>query len=149
MSIAKKKTSKRAIRKSPKGKYPRGFVVPESQIRDLAINLRVGEAQDVGMCLLVIGEAARAIAQDKTQSDKLNLRLIKQVASEEGCKPARRIIEAIIAALDHGAEGIYAASLTISRFLEFAFGFAPDPRVAQRLYKARLSKIGQAAKRSK
>ncbi|MEK6407969.1 MAG: hypothetical protein AABN34_13490 [Acidobacteriota bacterium] len=108
------------------------------------MNLRIGEAHAAGMCLLVIGEAIKGIVEDKTESREIHVLLIKQIESEEGCRPIQCLIEAIIAAIGQGAEGIYATCLTITRFLEFAFEYQPDPSVAERLYKNALSKMRQA-----
>ena len=139
-----KKRSKRATSDALKKKYSQPYVVPENSIRDLALNLRVGEAHDAGMCLLVSGEAVRAIVEDNTDSRELNLRLIKRIVGGEECKPIQRMVEAINASIGQGAEGIYASCMTITRFLEFAFEYQPDPRVAERLYKNELSKIRRA-----
>ncbi len=139
--IITKKGSKKATGESLKEKSSQGYVVPEAELWDLAQNLRVREAHDAGMCLLVIGEAVKAIVKDKTDSGGLNLRVIKQVAVGEKCRPIQPIVEAIIAAIGQGAEGIYAACLTITRFLEFAFEYPPDPSVAERLYKNELRAI--------
>lgn len=116
------------------------YVVPETTIRDLALNLRVGQAHDAAMCLLIIEEAVRAI-ESKTGNRELNLRLIERIITEEECRPIRRIVEAIITAVGQDAEGIYSSCLTITRFLEFTFGYQPDPTVAERLYKNELTKI--------
>ncbi|MEK6300865.1 MAG: hypothetical protein AABO41_09100 [Acidobacteriota bacterium] len=150
MSI--KEGRKRASAKSPRRKYPEGFVVPESEIRELASSLRIREAQDAALCLLVINEAAKAIGAAQThQADngELNLLLIKQMAREEECRRIRRIIKAIIAAIEQGAEGVLAARLTITCFIEFAFEYMPDPGVAARLYNGKLSKIRQEAQSSR
>ncbi|MEK6289324.1 MAG: hypothetical protein AABO57_26730 [Acidobacteriota bacterium] len=138
-----KEPRRSASSKSLREKYPKGFVLPESEIQELVFNLRVGEAHAAAMWLLVIGEAVKAIVEDKTESRReTNVRLIKQIESEEGCRPIQCLIEAIIAAIEHGAEGIYAACLTITRFFEFAFEYPPDHSMASRLYKNKLSKIG-------
>ncbi|MEK6287875.1 MAG: hypothetical protein AABO57_19320 [Acidobacteriota bacterium] len=147
--MSMKEPSKRAISESLEEKYSEPYVVPETTIRDLILNLRIGEAHDAALCLLVIGEAVKAIVKDKTKSRELNLRLIKQIADEEKCRPIDSIIEAIIAAIGQGAEGIYATSLTITRFLEFAFEYQPDPSEAERLYKNEFGKIKRAAQRSR
>ena len=147
MSI--KERSKRANSESLKEKNFEPYVVPETTIRDLVFSLRIGEAHDAAMCLLVIGEAVKAIVKGKTKSREPNLRLIKQIAEEEKCRPIQRIIEAIIAALEHGAEGIYAACLTITRFLEFAFEYQPDQSGVERLYKNKLRTIKKASLSSK
>lgn len=147
MTIAKKK-ARRSNSESLEGSNPQPYVVPETAIRDLVFNLRIGEAHDAATCLLVIGEALKGLVRDKTETGELNLRLIKQMAAEEKCRPIQRIIEAIVAALEHGAEGIYAACLTITRFLEFAFEYQPDQGGAERLYKNKLNKIRHATQGS-
>jgi hypothetical protein len=149
MTIAKKK-ARRSNSESLEGSspQPQPYVVPETAIRDLVSNLRIGEAHDAATCLLVIGEALKGLVRDKTETGELNLRLIKQMAAEEECRPIQRIIEGIVAALEHGAEGIYAACLTITRFLEFAFEYQPDQRGAERLYKNKLNKIRHATQGS-
>ena len=144
MSI--KEGSKRASAKLPKRKYPKGIVVPESEIRDLAANLKIRDAQEAALCLLVIDHAAQAIEAKETDNGELNLRLIKQMAGDEKCRRTRRIIKAMIAAIEQGAEGIVAARMTITCFIEFAFEYMPDPGMAARLYNGKLSKIRQAAK---
>ena len=144
MSITKK-ASKSASSKSLKRNYPKGLVLPEREIRDLAGNLRIREAQRAAMCLLIVDKAARAISVDKTESDELNLRLIKERAGEEKCRRVRRLIRAIIAALDHGADGMYAARLTITRFIELAFENQPDPNRAEGPYNKKLSKLRRTA----
>ena len=144
-----KKGSKSANTKALKEKHPKGFVVPETEIRDLVANLRIGEAHDVALCLLVIGEAVKAIVEDKTGNRELNLRLIEHIANKEKCRPVQRIIEAILAAVEQGADGIYAACLTITRFLEFAFEYQPDASLAEHQYKNELSKIRRATQTSK
>jgi hypothetical protein len=77
------------------------------------------------------------------------LRLIKQMAGEEKCRRTRRIIKAMIAAIEQGTEGVVAARMTITCFIEFAFEYMPDPGIAARLYNGKLSKIRQAAKSSR
>ena len=146
--MSMKEQSRSASSKSLTEKYPEGFLLPESEIEDLVLNLRIGEAHAAAMCLLVIGEAIKAIVQDKTESRETNVRLIKQMESEEECRPIQRIVEAIIVAIGQGAEGIYATCLTITRFLEFAFEYQPDQSGAERLYKNKLSKIRQATQTS-
>lgn len=144
--------SKRASAKSPRRKYPNGFVVPESEIRELAHNLKIREAHDAALCLLVINEAAKAISSPRARrsdNGKLNLLLIRQLAREEKCRRIRQIIKAMIAAIEHGAEGVLAARLTITCFMEFAFEYMPDPDTAARLYNGKLSKIRQAAQSSR
>ncbi|MEK6411051.1 MAG: hypothetical protein AABN34_29365 [Acidobacteriota bacterium] len=136
-----KEPSGSASRKSLREKYAKGYLLPESEIQELVFNLRIREAHAAAMCLLVIGEAIKAIVEDKTGSRETNVRLIKQIESEEGCRPIQCLIEAIIAAIGQGAEGIYATCLTITRFLEFAFEYPPDHSMASRLYKNKLSKI--------
>ena len=131
--------------KSLREKYPNDLLLPESEIQELVFNLRIGEAHAAGMCLLIIGEAVRSIVEDKPERRETNVRLIKGIESEEECRPIQPIIKAIIAAIEQGAEGIYAACLTITRFLEFAFEYPPDHSMASRLYKNKLSKIRQAA----
>jgi hypothetical protein len=101
------------------------------------------------MCLLVIGEAVKSIVSNKTASRELNLRMIKQLARRDECRPIKPLVEAIVVALGQGAEGIYATSLTITRFLEFAFEFAPDQGTAERLYQESLRKLSQAPRRSR
>ena len=135
-----RKLSKRATSGYKREKYSQPYVLPETAIRELALNLRIGQAHDAAMCLLIIEEAIRAI-ENKTESRELNLRLIERIIIEEKCRPIQRIVEAIIIAIGQGAEGLYASCLTITRFLEFAFGYQPDPNVAERLYKTELSKI--------
>ena len=120
--------------------YSQPYVVPETAIRDLALNLRVGQAQDASMCLLIIEEAVRAI-ENKTGARDLNFRLIEQIVSQEQCRPIQPIVQAILSSIGQGTEGIHASCLTITRFLEFAFGYQPDPNVAERRYKVELSKI--------
>ncbi|MEK6304626.1 MAG: hypothetical protein AABO41_28415 [Acidobacteriota bacterium] len=130
--------------KPPRRKYPKGFVVPESEIRELAANMKIREAQDAALCLLVINEAAKAIGAAREQqadNGEVNLLLIKQIALEEKCRRIRRIIKAMIAAIERGAEGVLAARLTITCFIEFAFEYMPDPDIAARLYNGKLSKI--------
>jgi hypothetical protein len=148
MSMTRRR-SERVTSESLIEKYSQPYVVPEAAIRDLALNLRIGEAHDAAMCLLVIGEAITAVVKDQTESGELNLRLIQQMAGAEKCRPIQRIVEAIIAAIGQGAEGIYASCLTITRFLEFAFEYQPDPRVAERLYKNELSRIRRATQSSR
>src|SRR6476660_4687627 len=140
-----RKLTKRATSNYLREKYSQPYVLPETAIRDLALNLRVGEAQDAAMFLLVIEEAVRAI-ENKTDSRELNLRLIERIVTEEKCRPIHRIVEAIIAAIGQGTEGVYGSCLTITRFLEFAFGYQPAPNVAERLYKSELSKIRRRTK---
>ena len=148
MTMAKKKKARSSNSESLEGSNQQPYVVPETAIRDLVSNLRIGEAHDAATCLLVIGEALKGLVRDKTETGELNLRLIKQMAAEEKCRPIQRIIEAIIAVLEHGAEGIYAACLTITRFLEFAFEYQPDQRGAERLYKNKLNEIRHATQGS-
>ena len=100
----------------------------------MVFNLRIGEVHAAAIWLLVIGEAIKAIVQDKTESRETIVRLLKQIESEEECRPIQRTVKAIIAAIEQGAEGIYAACLTITRFLEFAFEYPPDHSMASRLY---------------
>ncbi|MEK6322098.1 MAG: hypothetical protein AABN33_10480 [Acidobacteriota bacterium] len=144
MSIARK-GRKSASSKSLNRNYPKGLVLPEREIRDLAGNLRIREAQRAAMCLLIVDKAARAISEDKTESGEVNLRLIKEMADEEKCRQIRRIIRAIIAAIEHGADGVYAARLTITRFIELAFENQPDPNRAEGPYNNKLRKIRRAA----
>ena len=144
MSITKK-GSKSASGKSLKRNYPKGLVLPESEIGELAGSLRIREAQRAAMCLLIVDKAARAIGEDKTESGELNLRLIKEMAAEEECRQIRRIIKAIIAAIGHGAEGIDAAHLTITRFIELAFENHPGSDSAEGPYNNKLRKIRRAA----
>ncbi len=146
--MSMKEPSRSASSKSPREKYPRGFLLPESEIEELVFNLRIGEAHAASMRLLVIGEAVKAIVQDKTESRETNVRLIMQMESDEECRPIQRIVEAIIVAIGQGAEGIYATCLTITRFLEFVFGYEPDPSEAERLYKNELRKIKRGAQLS-
>jgi hypothetical protein len=148
MSMTRKRSA-RPTSESLLANYSKPYVVPETAIRDLALNLRIGEAHDAAMSLLVIGEAIRAIVEDKTETRELNLRLINRIAGAEACRPIRRIVEAIVAAIGQGAGGIYASCLTITRFLEFAFEYLPDPSVAERLYKTELSRIRRAPQGSR
>lgn len=127
MNVARNKARK-SISESLGGRNPQQYVVPESEIRDLAANLRIGQARDVGMCLLVINLAARTTGAGQGESAELSLRLIRQIAEEDKCRPIQRLIKAIIAAFAQGAEGRFRASLTITRFLEFAFEFVPDQK---------------------
>ncbi|MEK6302499.1 MAG: hypothetical protein AABO41_17445 [Acidobacteriota bacterium] len=146
MSI--KERSKRTSAKSPRRKYPDGLVVPESEIRELAHNLKTREAHDAAVCLLVIDEAAKAIDaphSERADNGGLNLLLIKQMAREQECRRVRRIIKAMIAAIEQGIEGVRAARLTTTCFIEFAFEYMPDREIAARLYHGKLSKIRQAA----
>jgi hypothetical protein len=140
-----KKASKSASSKPRKRNYPKGLVLPERELRDLAGNLRIREAQRGAICLLIVDKAARAISEGQTESGELNLRLIKEMAVEEKCRQIRRIITAIIAAIEHGAEGVHAARLTITRFIELAFENQPDPNVAGDQYNNKLRKIRRAA----
>jgi hypothetical protein len=135
-----RKRSKRTTSDYLREKYSQPYVVPENAIRDLALNLRVGQAHDAALGLLIIEEALRAI-ENKTESRELNLRVIERIVTEEKWRPIQRIVEAIITAIGQGDEGIYASCLTITRFLEFTFGYQPDLGVAERLYKSELSKI--------
>jgi hypothetical protein len=144
MTIARKKARK-SNSESLEGRDPQQYVVPESEIRELVGNLRIREAQRAAMCLLIVDNAARAIGEDKTESGELNLRLIKEMAAEEECRQIRRIIKAIIAAIGHGAEGIDAARLTITRFIEFAFENHPGSDSAEGPYNNKLRKIRRAA----
>lgn len=144
MSIPKK-GSKSARSKSLKRNYPKGLVLPESEIRELAGNLRIREAQRAATCLLIVDRAARAIGKDETENDELNLRLIKEMVDEEQCKQIRRMIKAIHAAIGHGADGVDAARLTITRFIELAFENHPDPNRAEGSYNNKLRKIRRAA----
>jgi hypothetical protein len=147
--MSMKEPSRSASSKSLREKYPKGFLLPESEIEDLVFNLRIGEAHAAAMWLLLIGEAIKAIVRDKTESRETIVRLIKQIESEEECRPIQRIIKATIAAIEQGAEGIYAACLTITRFLEFAFEYPPDHSLASRLYKNKLSKLRQETQSSR
>ena len=147
--MSMKEPGKSASSKSLRQKYPKGLLLPESEIRELVFDLRIGEAHAAAIWLLVIGEAIEALVRDKTESRETIVRLIKQIESEEKCRPIQRVIKATIAAIEQGAEGIYAACLTITRFLEFAFEYPPDHSMALRLYKNKLSKIRQATQSSK
>jgi len=144
MSIPKK-GSKSARSKSLKRNYRNGLVLPESEIRELAGNLRIREAQRAAMCLLIVDKAAREIGKERKKSDELNLRLIQEMAGEDDCKRIRRMIKAIIAAVGVGAEGIEAARLTITRFIELAFENHPDPEQAEGSYNNKLRRIRRAA----
>lgn len=144
MSITKK-ASKSASSKSQERNYRKGLVLPEREIRDLAGNLRLREAQRAAICLLIVKKAARAISEGKTESGDLNLRLIKEMAMEEKSRQIRRIITAIIAAIEHSAEGAFAARLTITRFIELAFETQPDPDMVEDQYNNKLRKIRRAA----
>ena len=88
---------------------------------------------------------ARAIGRDKTETDVLNLRLIKEMAAEAECRQIRRMINAIVAAIGHGADGIGAARLTITRFIELAFESHPDPGRAEGPYYNKLRTLRRAA----
>ena len=147
MSI--KEGRKRASAKSQKGRYPKRMVVAEREIRELAAHMKIREVRDAALCLLIIDEAARAIGAQERDAGKLNLRLIKQMAGEEKCTRVRRVIKAMIAAVEQGAEGVLAARLTITCFMDFAFEYVPGPGVAARLYKSKLSRIRQAAQSSR
>lgn len=135
-----KKRSTRATGDFLTEKSSQQYLIPETAIRELARNLSVGQAHDAAMCLLVIEEAVRSI-ENRSESRDLNLRLIKRIVTTEGCRPIQSIVEAIIDAIGQGAEGMYASCLTITRFLEFAFGYQPDQSRAERLYKSELRKI--------
>ncbi|MEK6301047.1 MAG: hypothetical protein AABO41_10025 [Acidobacteriota bacterium] len=114
--------------------------------------MKTREAQDAALCLLVIDEAAKAINAPRGQqagNGKLNLLLIKQMAREAQCKRIRRIITAMIAAIEQGVEGVRAVRLTTTCFIEFAFEYMPDREIAARLYNGKLSKIRQAAQSSR
>jgi hypothetical protein len=139
MSETRKRT-KRTSSTYLREKYSQPYVVPEPTIRDLALNLRVSQAHDAAMCLLIIEEAVRSI-ENRTESRELNLQLIEQLATEEKCRPIQHIIEAMVAAIRTGPEGLYASCLTITLFLEFTFGYQPDPSVAKGLYRIELSRI--------
>jgi len=139
-----RKRSETSISEALAETYNRSYVVPESAIRDLALNLRIGEARDAGMSLLIIGEALRAIAEDRTGSLELNLLIIKRMVAAEECRPIQRLVEAIVAAIGRGPRGTYASCLTITRFLEFAFEYLPNPSVAERMYKTELNRIRRA-----
>src|SRR6059058_4554000 len=70
MSITKK-ARKSASSKSRKRNYPKGLVLPEREIRDLAGNLRIREAQRAALCLLIVDKAARAISDGKAENGEL------------------------------------------------------------------------------
>lgn len=140
-----KKRSKRATTKSSKQKHPTRFVLPENEIQDLALNLPIREAHKAALCLLIIDLAAKAVEEERPASGELDLRLIRQMVEEEECRPIQRLIKAIIAAVEQGAEGASVARLTITRFLEFAFEYTPDRGMAEAVYDSRLSKISRAS----
>ena len=141
-----KKTTQRATTKSSKRKHLKRFVLPENELRDLALGLPIRQAHKAALCLLIIDVAATAAAEDKTAAGELNLRLIRQMVEEEKCRPIQRLIKAIISAVvEQGAEGAYAARLTITRFLEVAFEYTPDRGTAQDLYDSKLSKLRRAS----
>lgn len=142
MSMKEQSTSARSKSLALRRKYPKGLLLPESEIQELVFNLRVGEALAAGMRLLVIEEAVKAIVED-AQGRETNVRLISKMEREEECRPIQRMIEAIILATEQGAEGRDAACLTITRFLEFAFGYPPDHGLASRLYTNKLRIIRQ------
>lgn len=140
-----KKRSKRATTKSTKRKHPTRFVLPEKELRDLALNLPIREAHKAALCLLIIEIAAKAVEEESPASGELDLRLIRQLVAEENCRPIQRLIKAIIAAVEQGAEGACVARLTITRFLEVAFEYTPDRGMAQVVYDSRLSKLRRAS----
>jgi hypothetical protein len=148
MSMTRKR-SEGSIRESLAETYNQSYVVPEAAIRDMAHNLRIGEAHDAAMSLLIIAEAVKAIVEDRRESLELNLRIIKRMVGAAECRPIHRLGEAIIAAIGRGPRGTYASCLTITRFLEFAFGYLPDPSVAERLYKNELSRIRRTTQSKK
>ncbi|HXG94049.1 MAG TPA: hypothetical protein VNN73_17025 [Blastocatellia bacterium] len=148
MNISQKKAHKANNPTSRKKKYAGRFLLPEREIRDLAVNLRIRDARSAAICLMVVDKAIRAIGEGKEENGELVMRLVKQVADEKKCKPVRRIIRLIPAAVARGTEGISAACITITCFLEYAFGYLPDDKMAESLYRNKLNRLRRATQSS-
>jgi len=108
--------------KSPQGKDPQKYVVPECEIRDFIGSLSVLEVSNVAAQFQVVADLTSGAFEERIdQLDESDLSLIKRIAGEDNGVHYKRLMTAIIAGVGQGRHGINAAHLTARRAVEFAF----------------------------
>ena len=128
-------------------KYDDEYVVAEDRIEELVGNLRQRDLIDMGALMLAVFVATHMQREGKL--DEVALRLIRSVAAMKRGNRYRSIMEAIIGAVEQGAEGVEAARATARRAIEFAFDCTPDDAFLRSRYESLLisEKTSQNPKR--
>jgi len=134
MSIPENNSSKKKLELLG-ARYLGEAVVSESEIHDFIRSLRVGDWDSFAARMQVVVDAATALIETEAgEIDKSNLKLIKRVASESTDKGYQRIMNAIIAAIEQGPEGIKSARKTATIGVDQVFIWTPEYFYALKQY---------------
>jgi len=133
MNISQKK-ARAAINPWPWRSHPHGYVVPESEIRELVGNQLLKNLNDFAARMQVIVEATTCtysaahfrevatLAKDRlTEAD---VRLIRRVAGQDRGRQYQRLMRAILDAIDQGPEGIRAVRRSAALAVRLAFAWS-------------------------
>jgi hypothetical protein len=115
MSIPEKK-SRRATHRPNSRKYPGGYVVPEQLILDFVADQRIRDVDELEAQMWAIQDAAQALL--KGRSRRTHLGRIRRVATKSRDPQFKQLMSAILAAVEDGEHGIWAASTTAVRIVE-------------------------------
>ena len=132
-------------------------LVPETEIRAFAENLRIRETQTVFARLFVVTLAALELMQNRNQGKSNNalLMLIKRVAREDKDKRYRHMMDEIVVSLSSDKQGeewmrgFESAFMTLSRAIEYINELLPAPETLLRMYIEKLEEVRQASKTEK
>ena len=106
MSISENNSSKKKVELLG-ARYLGIAVVSENEIHDFIRSLEVGDWESFAARMQVIVDSTSApIEQEAAEIDESNLWLIKRVARESKDKSYQQLMDAIIAAIEQGGEGI-------------------------------------------
>jgi hypothetical protein len=133
MNISQKK-ARAAINPWPWRSHPHGYVVPESEIRELVGNQLLKNLNDFAARMQVIVEATTCtysaahfrevatLAKDRlTEGD---IRMIRRVAGQDRSRQYQRLMKAILDAIEHGPEGIRAVRRSAALAVRLAFAWS-------------------------
>jgi chemotaxis regulatin CheY-phosphate phosphatase CheZ len=148
MSIAKKRTKKannESLRKSLEK-----YVVAETAMRDFIESLSIKDIDAAAARLqAIVDVTSEVIKKPIDHIATSDLQLIKRLTNESRNKYYKQIIQAVVAALEQGPQGVRAVHQTAARCVELAFRWTLEYFAAFDLYRDKLREIRREAKSNK
>ena len=117
-------------------------IVSEGEIHDFIRTLRITDWDDFAARMQVVVDATSALIENNVDKiDQPSLRRIKQVARESKAKRYWQIMDAMVAAIEQGGEGIKLARQTALVAVDMVFIWTPEYFLALRQYTDKLRKV--------
>jgi hypothetical protein len=139
MSISKKR-EKRAKNDSPQEKkYSPRYVVAEATMYDFIHSLGIRDVDTAAARMQYVAD----MTGNADNLDQTDIRRIREIINESENEHYRKIMSAIIAAIEQGPNGVESAHLTATHVVELSFRWTFEYFTVLNLYRDKLRTIKQ------